>query len=79
MNLYQFTKMICDNYKSNKWLSGYYDVEISGVTYSIGIKAYGKWVQRLECNGKITSVEECKTLKAFSAAIESEILLCCLS
>lgn len=79
MNLHQFVKMICDNHKTGQWLIGFYDVEISGKSYCIGVKTYGKCVQRLECAGLVISVEESKTLKSFAAAIEGEILLCCLN
>lgn len=33
----QFTKMVCDNHKSGKWLSGYFDVETAGRQVSISI------------------------------------------
>lgn len=68
MTKIEFIKMVSDNHKSGKWLSGYFDVD--GV--NIGVKSYGKWVQRLEGNGlPYWSGSECKTVGAFNLAIET--------
>lgn len=65
-----FIKMVVANHKSGKWLSC--TVEVEGV--KVGIKAFGKWVQRMEGNYKpYWSGSECKTVSNFRAAVETGI------
>ena len=70
MTKIEFIKMVSDNHKSGKWLSC--TVNVEGV--QIGIKAYGKWIQRMEGNCKpYFSGAECKTVSAFKSQIEQGI------
>lgn len=42
-----------------------YDVSLpDGTTKALGVKAYGKWVQRVELCGMVDGIPEQKTLKA---------------
>ena len=53
-----------------KWLSC--TVEVEGV--QVGIKAFGKWVQRMENNYKpYWSSDQCKTVSSFKSAVETGI------
>ena len=74
MTLPEFTKMVTDNANTNRWLNCTTPVQHEGSTYSIGIKAFGLWVQRMEVNGLRSDVSEQKTKKAFSAALTLELL-----
>ena len=51
MNKSDFIKLVLSNVKTKKWLSGYYDVEIDNNVYTVGVKAYGLWVQILTVEG----------------------------
>lgn len=65
MTRQEFIDIIAKNAPKCQWLS--YTVVIEGK--GVGVKAFGKWVQRLECNGLKTTVEECKTLKEFKLKV----------
>lgn len=68
MTKIEFIQMIAKNHNSGKWINGTFDVD--GI--NIGIKAYGKWIQRMEGNYKpYFSGAECKTVSAFKSQIES--------
>ena len=70
MTKQEFIKMVAANHNSKKWLNC--TVEVEGVM--VGIKAYGKWVQRMEGNYKpYWSGCECKTVSAFKLAVEAGI------
>lgn len=64
---------IADNAKSGQWLSSHFWVTHGGVNHFIGIKAFGKWVQRIEVCGLVDSVPEQKTLKALKAETAAAI------
>lgn len=56
MTIEQFIKMILQNVKSKQWLNCTESVTLdNGQNVSIGVKAFGLWVQRLECNGRMDS------------------------
>ena len=62
--------LVCKNAKSGKWLSATYSVEVANrAPVAVGIKAYGLWVQRIECCGLIDGVSEQKTQKALKAQL----------
>lgn len=66
MNAQDVAKAIADNAKTNKWLNTTFEVQDpkdTERTIKVGVKAYGKWVQRLECCGLIDGIPEQKTLK----------------
>ena len=66
----EFIKMVTDNHKSGKWLNGTFDVD--GI--NVGVKAYGKWVQRMEGAYKpYYSGCECKTVSTFRSSVESGV------
>mgnify|MGYP000887023493 CR=1 FL=1 len=68
MTKIEFIQMIAKNHNSGKWINGTFDVE----GMHIGVKAYGKWIQRMEGNCKpYFSGAECKTVSAFKSQIES--------
>lgn len=72
----QFAQAVADNAKTGKWLSCTFQLahpEAVGGLVPIGIKAYGRWVQRIECQGIRDTIPEQKTLKAFKAAIVDSV------
>lgn len=69
MTKQELAELVLANASKGKWLSCTVDVE----GRSVGVKAFGKWVQRLECNGIRATVEECKTLKDFKPKVLSAI------
>lgn len=72
MTIQEIAKAIADNAKTGKWLSCQFQVEhpqAVGGSYSVGVKAFGKWVQRLECVGLVDSIPEQKTLKALQEKV----------
>lgn len=73
LTIEQFASLATDNAKSGKWLSCTMPVEHKGVVHHVGIKSYGKWVQRIECCGISEGVAEQKTLKAMKAGIISTV------
>lgn len=67
MTIQEIAQAVADNAKSGKWLSCTFQLSAPGAvggTVSVGIKAFGKWVQRVECAGLVDGVPEQKTLKA---------------
>lgn len=67
MNVQEIAQAVADNAKSGKWLSCTFQLDCPGAvggTVAVGIKAFGKWVQRVECAGLVDGVPEQKTLKA---------------
>lgn len=71
MTLDQLADTIVANVKTGKWLSATFDVE--GMPAGVGVKAYGRWVQRIECGGITTGVAEQKTNKALRTAVLDEL------
>ena len=70
MTKQEFIKMVAANHSSKKWLNC--TVEVEGV--QVGIKAYGKWVQRMESNYKpYWASDHCKTVSSFKSAVETGI------
>jgi hypothetical protein len=53
--------------KANKWLFCTYRINTDKGIAPLGVKAFGKWVQRMECWGLCDGVSEQKTWKAFDA------------
>ena len=51
--------------KPGRWLSASFEVQ--GYPTRVGVKAYGKWVQRIECCGLVDGVPEQRTLTALRA------------
>jgi hypothetical protein len=71
----EFVNMVAANHKTNVWLSGHFDVEGT----QVGIKAYGKWVQRMQVAGKpYWNSWETKTVRDFKAQISKALaeMLC---
>lgn len=60
----QLAQLIADNAKTKKWISATFQVQTDKGTFSVGVKAFGKWVQRLEACGLRWDVPEQKTVKA---------------
>ena len=60
-------KAVSDNAKSGKWLSCTFTVQHEGEAVAIGVKSYGKWVQRIECRGMVDGIPEQKTLRDLKA------------
>lgn len=59
--------------KSNKWLSCTYRINTDKGIFSLGVKAYGLWVQRLECCNLCDTIPEQKTIKAFKLEFMNSI------
>lgn len=60
---------IVANAPKRVWLSSTFQITTERGTFGVGVKAYGKWVQRIECCGLCDGTTEHKTLKAFRADI----------
>lgn len=58
----QLAQLVANNAKSKQWLSAHFSITHNGETYRIGVKSFGKWVQRMELNGIVSNVPEQKTL-----------------
>lgn len=56
-------KAVADNVKTGRWLSGTFTIESEGQPVAVGVKAFGRWVQRIECRGMVDGVPEQKTLR----------------
>jgi len=72
----QIAQAVADNAKTNKWLSCTYQVahpQAVGGTIAVGVKAFGKWVQRIQCAGLVDGIPEQKTLKALKAQVIEHI------
>lgn len=72
----EIAQAVADNAKSGKWLSCTFQLanpQAVGGAVPIGIKAFGKWVQRIECLGIRDSIPEQRTLKALKAHIVESI------
>lgn len=67
--------VIVDNARGGapRWLSATFDVRYGGEFFKVGVKSYGKWVQRIECCGVTASVPEVRTLTALTAAVRTEL------
>ena len=70
MTVDQLADAIIANAKTGKWLSATFDVD--GMP-AVGVKAFGRWVQRIECCGITTGVAEQRTNKALRAAVLDEL------
>lgn len=54
---------VADNAKSGKWLSCAFQVQHKdGSTMTVGVKAFGRWVQRIECAGLVDGIPQQRTL-----------------
>lgn len=68
-----FIATVVANHKSNKWLSC--TIEVEGI--NVSVKAFGKWVQRMEANCKpYWSGAECKTVSTFKEAVRTGLEYC---
>ena len=63
----QVAQAIADNVKTKQWLSCTFQVVTERGTFSVGVKAFGKWVQRIECLDMVDGIPEQKTVKAVRA------------
>ena len=70
MNVQDIADAVAANAKTGKWLNCTFTLDDGN---KVGIKAYGKWVQRIECCGLVDGVCEQKTLKALKAEVISTI------
>jgi hypothetical protein len=59
--------------KAKKWVCCTYRINTDKGVFSLGVKAYGRWVQRMECCGLATTVEEKKTWRAFNTAFHDSV------
>ena len=69
MNKLEFIKMVTDNVKTKQWINCTVPLQLENGAYQCGIKAYGKWIQRIELCGIVESIPEQKTNKALSAEL----------
>lgn len=71
MTRQEFIKMVARNHNTGQWLNGTYDVDGT----QVGVKAYGKWLQRLQVPGKpyYSNIER-QTVTAFKQDIESGLI-----
>ncbi len=73
VSIAELCQAVAANAKTNKWFSCTTPVLHNGQTYHVGVKAFGLWVQIVECNGMRSSVYEQKTQRALKAALATEI------
>lgn len=76
LTMEQFAQAVADNAKTGQWLNCTFKLthpEAVGGTFAVGVKAFGKWVQRIECQGIRDTIPEQKTLKAFKAAVVESV------
>jgi hypothetical protein len=59
--------------KLGKWLSCTYRIATDRGTFSLGIKAFGRWVQVLQCVDMKSSIPGQLTWKAFERALRDEV------
>ena len=59
--------------KAKKWVSCTYRINTDKGVFSLGVKAFGKWVQRMECCGITDSIPEQKTWKALKAELHATV------
>lgn len=79
MSIDQVAQAIADNVKTKKWLSCTFQVQTEKGVFSVGVKTFGKWVQRVECCGMADGLPEQKTVKALreeSARLIGRMLAC---
>lgn len=70
MKIEDVVEEVVKNANSGKWLSCTFRVEApDGTEHGLGIKAFGKWVQRVEVCGLVDGLPERKTLKALRASL----------
>jgi len=72
MNIEDVANAVVANAKTGKWLSCTFQVDNGqavGGRISVGVKAFGKWVQRIECCGLVSGANETRTLKALKAGV----------
>ena len=67
------TALIVGNAKHKKWLSAHFQITHNGELYSLGVKAFGRWVQRLELCGIVSNVPEQKTNKRMGELVTLEL------
>lgn len=60
----QIAQAVADNAKSGKWLSQTFHIQQGENLAAVGVKSFGRWVQRVEFCGMVDGVPEQKTLKA---------------
>ena len=59
--------------KSGKWLSCTYRINTDKGIFSLGVKCFGLWCQRMEICGMADSVPEQKTIKSFKQAFTDTV------
>lgn len=68
-----FINNIITNAKAKTWINSSFDVQLGNAekqTVNIGVKAFGRWIQRLQVNGLYESITEQKTNKALKQSLE---------
>ena len=67
----QIADAICANAKTGERLSCTVSMETDDPAHpqKVGVKAYGLWVQRIECAGMVDGIPEQRTQKALRAAV----------
>ncbi len=56
-----------------KWTISTFKINTDRGIFSLGVKAFGKWAQRIECCGIADGVPEQKTQKAFRAEFHKTV------
>lgn len=59
--------------KAKKWLNCTYRINTDKGVFSLGIKAFGKWVQIVECCGIADSIPEQKTWRTAKAELHATV------
>jgi len=59
----QVAQIVADNAKTKQWLNCTFQVSANGRTYGLGVKAYGKWVQRYQVGPFCDGIPEQKSVK----------------
>ena len=64
---------IRENGKAGKWTSCTYRINTDKGVYTLGVKAFGKWCQRLELVDMRSDIAGQNTWKAFDSAFIAEV------
>lgn len=64
---------VVENHNKGRWIIESYNLGTWSQMDLLGVKAFGKWVQRLEYRGLKRDVPGQKTKKAFRAEVEKVI------
>jgi hypothetical protein len=63
---------IAKHASTNTWWNCTTLIRYKRQDFQVGVKAFGLWAQRIEVDGLVTNVGECRTQKAFKESFRGE-------